>query len=92
LIQVCKKHQEKPVKNFSQCVCCELEMLHARIRELEESQSREIDRFLTQMRIMSGTGNGIGRATVEKIRQFAIREGFLIRPAPQPEPEGGIEQ
>lgn len=86
--QVCKKHQEKPVKIYSQCVGCEIEMLHARIRELEENQSRKIDRFLTQMRIMSGTGNGIGRATVEKIRQFAIREGFLSRPAQQPEVSG----
>lgn len=47
------------------------------IRELRRNNQEVIKRFLERLSIMSGTGNGIGAATVEKIRQFAIREGFL---------------
>jgi len=46
-----------------------------------QEERQVIERFLSRLEIMSGTGNGIGKSTVEKIRQFAIREGFI-----QPEP------
>lgn len=87
--QVCKKHQEKPAKIYGKCIGCEIEWLNQRIREQEEllkfyrerkSETQAIERFLSRLRIMSGTGNGIGVSTVAKIWQFAIREGFLEPP------------
>jgi len=42
-----------------------------------QNEQAIIRQFLNRLDWMAGTGNGIGTATVEKIRQFAIREGFL---------------
>lgn len=70
---------------------CEIEWLNQRIREQEEllkfyrerkSEAQVIERFLSRLRIMSGTGNGIGASTVSKIWQFAIQEGFIDHPEP----------
>jgi hypothetical protein len=36
-----------------------------------------IQEFINRLNCMSGTGNGIGKGTVEKIRQFAEKEGFI---------------
>jgi|LSQX01.3.fsa_nt_gb hypothetical protein len=33
--------------------------------------------FIARLSCMSGTGNGIGSSTVEKIRQFAEDEGYI---------------
>lgn len=33
--------------------------------------------FLRRLDELSGTGNGIGRVTVNKLRRIAIKEGFL---------------
>lgn len=87
--KVCKKHQENPVKIYSQCIGCETEYLNQRIKEQGDllkwfrdrrSETQAIERFLSRLRIMSGTGNGIGASTVAKIWQFAIREGFIDPP------------
>jgi len=89
LSEVCKKHRENPARIYSQCIGCEIEDLNQRIREQEEllkfyrerkSEDQVIERFLSRLRIMSGTGNGIGASTVSKIWQFAIREGFIDPP------------
>lgn len=37
-----------------------------------------VEEFLSQLFCMSGTGNGIGAATVAKLREFAIDEGFIL--------------
>ena len=50
------------------------------LRQLEQQNSEVIERFIEQLVAMSGTRTGIGVATIEKIRQFAIREGFLEPP------------
>lgn len=43
------------------------------------SKMELIEEFLQRLDMMSGTGNGIGRATVKKIREFAEKEGFIQR-------------
>ena len=52
------------------------ELEHLRTEAAQNDQA-VIQRFLNRLEWMAGTGNGIGYATVEKIRRFAIREGFL---------------
>ena len=41
------------------------------------SKSEIINEFLQRIDAMSGTGNGIGKSTVEKIKKFAEKEGFI---------------
>ena len=36
-----------------------------------------VEDFLRRLDELSGTGNGIGRVTVNKLRRIAIKEGFL---------------
>ena len=36
--------------------------------------------FIQHLRIMSGTGNGIGENTVKRLEQIAIKEGFIKQP------------
>ncbi len=41
------------------------------------SRSEIIEEFLQRLATMSGIGNGIGKNTVEKIRKFAEKEGYI---------------
>lgn len=43
----------------------------------KQEKAEVIEEFLQRLNMMSGTGNGIGKATVKKIREFAEKEGFL---------------
>lgn len=36
-----------------------------------------IEKLIQHLDIMSGTGNGIGKSTVYKLRKFAEKEGYL---------------
>ncbi len=36
-----------------------------------------IEQFLRDLNCKAGTGNGIAYGTIEKLRQFAIREGYI---------------
>ena len=36
-----------------------------------------VEDFFVRLDELSGTGNGIGRVTVNKLRRIAIKEGFL---------------
>jgi hypothetical protein len=38
---------------------------------------KAIEDFIQRLDVMSGTGNGIGKTTVEKIKKFAEKEGYL---------------
>ncbi|MBN6205568.1 hypothetical protein JYK21_03810 [Ralstonia pickettii] len=49
------------------------EMFFGVVGELEES----IENFISRMRTMSGTGNGIGMATIKKIEEFAIKQRLI---------------
>lgn len=50
-----------------------LEMFYGVSGELEES----IENFISRMKTKSGTGNGIGMATVKKIEDFAIEQRLI---------------
>lgn len=50
-----------------------IEMFYGVLGELEEA----IENFISRLRTMSGTGNGIGIGTVKKIEEFAIKHGFV---------------
>jgi hypothetical protein len=41
------------------------------------SKSEIIKEFLQRLYAMSGTGNGIGKSTVEKIKKFAEKEEYI---------------
>ncbi|MBB5324898.1 hypothetical protein HNQ34_001996 [Anoxybacillus tepidamans] len=45
----------------------------------KQEKAQVIEEFLRRLDMMSGTGNGIGKATVKKIREFAEKEGFIQR-------------
>ncbi len=36
-----------------------------------------IEEFIQRLDVMSGTGNGIGKSTVYKLRKFAEKEGYI---------------
>ena len=38
---------------------------------------RSVEEFIKYLKIMSGTGNGVGASTVVKIERIAIKEGFI---------------
>lgn len=40
-------------------------------------KSNGIEEFLQRLDTMSGTGNGIGKSTVYKLRKFAEKEGYI---------------
>lgn len=40
-------------------------------------KSKIIKQFLRDLDCKEGTGNGIGYGSVEKLKQFAIREGYV---------------
>ena len=40
-------------------------------------KDKVIEQFFKDLSCKGGTGNGIGYGTVEKLRQFAIREGYI---------------
>ena len=40
-------------------------------------QKNAVASFVLRLDTMSGTGNGIGKATVSKIKKFAEEEGFV---------------
>lgn len=44
---------------------------------MREEEVKVIQRFIQRLSVKSGTGNGIGKATVEKIREFAREEGYI---------------
>ena len=39
--------------------------------------SNVVEKFLQRLECMCGTGNGIGKSTVNKLRIFAKKEGYL---------------
>ncbi|AYO30241.1 hypothetical protein D2962_06065 [Biomaibacter acetigenes] len=41
------------------------------------NKAETVEDFIRRLDVMSGTGNGIGKVTVEKIRKFAEKEGFI---------------
>lgn len=45
----------------------------------KQEKARVIEEFLQRLISMAGTGNGIGQGTVKKIREFAEKEGFIIK-------------
>ena len=36
-----------------------------------------IEKFLGDLDCKAGTGNGIGYGTIERLRRFAIKEGYI---------------
>lgn len=42
-----------------------------------QDKAKIIEEFIQRMDIMAGTGNGIGKTTVEKIKRFAEQEGYI---------------
>ena len=49
-------------------------------REYEEKEKRicpSVSDFIRHLANKAGTGNGIGQSTVNKIRNFAVEEGFM---------------
>jgi hypothetical protein len=65
-------------------------VLATKIRKMTDSQlcdfideiqnsTRSVDDFLSCLNNMSGTGNGIGRATVAKLKEFALKEGYVAK-------------
>jgi len=45
----------------------------------KQEKAKVIEEFLQRLNMMAGTGNGIGKATVKKIREFAEKEGFVTK-------------
>lgn len=41
------------------------------------NENDDVAQFLNRLEWMSGTGNRIGRATVAKLKAFAISEGYI---------------
>ncbi len=48
------------------------------VGEVKGSKS-SVEEFLSRLAWMSGTGNGIGRATLAKLEKFAQTEGFITK-------------
>lgn len=48
-----------------------------RVMRVNKAGARAIESFLQHLSIMSGTGNGIGQATVRKLREIALKDGFI---------------
>lgn len=43
----------------------------------KQEKAQVIEEFLQRLSSMAGTGNGIGKGTVKKIREFAEKEGYV---------------
>ncbi|MGJ7034498.1 hypothetical protein [Anoxybacillus eryuanensis] len=45
----------------------------------KQEKAQVIEEFLQRLSSMAGTGNGIGKGTVKKIREFAEKEGYVFK-------------
>ncbi len=45
--------------------------------QAEPTTGNKVSEFIQHLDVMSGTGNGIGKSTVYKLRKFAEKEGYL---------------
>lgn len=43
----------------------------------KDKSGKAIKEFIRRLEEMSGTGNGIGKSTVLKIKEFAEKEGYV---------------
>lgn len=53
------------------------EYLNSLANYKSEQNNSSVDDFICSLQEKAGTGNGIGKATVGKIKEFAIAEGFI---------------
>lgn len=45
--------------------------------QAKPASGNAIEEFIQRLDVMSGTGNGIGKSTVYKLRKFAEKEGYI---------------
>ena len=48
-----------------------------RAKRVEELEKVSVDKFLNRLKILSGTGNGIGASTIARLYNLAEEQGFL---------------